>query len=63
MIWSGGAHRGRCLGIFILMLSGLMLASCSLADWRDECCDFNMVRFRYLYRGRDRFSEYISSVR
>ncbi len=63
MIRSERTRRGRRLRCFLTLLSCLVLASCSLADWRDECCDLNMVRFRYLYRGRDRFSEYITSVR
>ncbi len=63
MIRSGRTRLGRRLRCFLSLLPCLVLASCSLADWRDECCELNMVRFRYLYRGRDRFSEYVSSVR
>lgn len=40
----------------------LLFFSCSLEDDRDLCCENNIVRFRYLYRGIDRFREYIHEM-
>lgn len=58
-------HAGKGFpGRLLLPLLFLFLSvSCSLDDWRDECCEGNTVRFRYRYRGADRFTEYIGSTR
>lgn len=45
------------------LLLCLLLQACSMTDERDVCCGANTVRFRYWYRNRDRFREYISMTR
>ncbi len=68
-MWGAGwinrhQYRYRKFLIFILPLLLLqLLAACDMDDRRDECCESNQVRFRYLYRGSDRFTDYISTVR
>lgn len=48
--------------LMLPLLFCLMFVTCSLDDMRDECCDTNQIRFRYLYRGMDRFTDYIFDV-
>ncbi|EJX03272.1 secreted protein containing DUF1812 [gut metagenome] len=45
-----------------LLLTGMFATSCSLDDERDVCCGKNTIRFRYLYRGNDRFDTYIHQI-
>lgn len=59
---SGGKTYDTSVCLFFLLLC-LMATSCSLDDDRDLCCEVNTVRFRYLYKSADRFTEYIGSTR
>lgn len=46
-----------------VIVMAFMFAACSIDDDRDECCDeVNTIRFRYLYKGSDCYSDYINSV-
>lgn len=60
---AGKTYYPGCFPGFLFSLLLLLSVSCSLDDGRDLCCEVNTVRFRYLYKGADRFTEYIAGTR
>ncbi|MDY3068152.1 MAG: FimB/Mfa2 family fimbrial subunit [Parabacteroides sp.] len=48
--------------ILTLMLLSALAHSCYMVDERDVCCESNMVRFRYIYEGRDVYYDYIQTM-
>lgn len=43
----------------VFLVMACLLLSCSVDDPRDECCTTDMLQFRFLHQGSDRFSERI----
>ena len=53
-----GPASAKALRLLLALLLWLP-ASCTLEDERDYCCERNTMRYRFLYRGEDRFGEHI----
>ena len=44
------------------LLMACLLCSCSVDDCRDECCNENIMQYRFLYDGRDCFARRIDKM-
>ena len=45
-----------------MLLLSSMLQSCSLEDWRDDCCYSYTMQYRFIYPSEDVFSERVHSM-